>query len=93
MADIKQKIVPCLWFDKNCEEAMNFYVSVFKNSKIYFFVVCVVFGLVFLVHVLRIFSGWSAQVENFAVPMWFSYIALVIMGYLSYESFKHWRRV
>ena len=34
MADIKQKIVPCLWFDKNCEEAMNFYVSVFKNSKI-----------------------------------------------------------
>ena len=29
-----QKINPCLWFDKNCEEAMNFYVSVFPNSKI-----------------------------------------------------------
>jgi predicted 3-demethylubiquinone-9 3-methyltransferase (glyoxalase superfamily) len=29
-----QKIIPSLWFDKNCEEAMNFYVSVFKNSKI-----------------------------------------------------------
>lgn len=29
-----QKIVPFLWFDKNAEEAMNFYVSVFKNSKI-----------------------------------------------------------
>jgi predicted 3-demethylubiquinone-9 3-methyltransferase (glyoxalase superfamily) len=31
-----QKIVPCLWFDNNTEEAMEFYVSVFgKNSKIH----------------------------------------------------------
>lgn len=39
-----QKITPCLWFDDNAEEAVNFYVSVFsakggsasggKNSKI-----------------------------------------------------------
>lgn len=29
-----QKITPCLWFDKNAEEAMNYYVSVFKNSRI-----------------------------------------------------------
>lgn len=28
-----QKITPCLWFDNQAEEAMNFYVSVFKNSK------------------------------------------------------------
>ena len=29
-----QKITPCLWFDDNAEEAVNFYTSVFKNSKI-----------------------------------------------------------
>jgi len=29
-----QKIVPFLWFDGKAEEAMNFYVSVFKRSKI-----------------------------------------------------------
>jgi len=29
-----QKITPFLWFDHQAEEAMNFYVSVFKNSKI-----------------------------------------------------------
>lgn len=29
-----QKITPFLWFDKQAEEAMNFYVSIFKNSKI-----------------------------------------------------------
>ncbi len=29
-----QKIVPFLWFNDNAEEAMNFYVSIFKNSKV-----------------------------------------------------------
>jgi predicted 3-demethylubiquinone-9 3-methyltransferase (glyoxalase superfamily) len=29
-----QKITPFLWFDGKAEEAANFYVSVFKNSKI-----------------------------------------------------------
>jgi predicted 3-demethylubiquinone-9 3-methyltransferase (glyoxalase superfamily) len=29
-----QKLIPCLWFDGRAEEAANYYVSVFKNSKI-----------------------------------------------------------
>ena len=29
-----QKIRPCLWFAGNAEEAANFYVSIFKDSKI-----------------------------------------------------------
>lgn len=29
-----QKITPCLWFDKNAEEAVRFYVSVFKNASV-----------------------------------------------------------
>ena len=29
-----KKITPFLWFDNNCEEAMNHYVSIFKNSRI-----------------------------------------------------------
>ena len=28
-----QKIIPCLWFNTEAEAAMNFYTSVFKNSK------------------------------------------------------------
>lgn len=31
---VAQKITPCLWFDGKAEEAMNFYVSVFPNSKV-----------------------------------------------------------
>jgi predicted 3-demethylubiquinone-9 3-methyltransferase (glyoxalase superfamily) len=29
-----QRITPFLWFDNQAAEAANFYVSVFKNSKV-----------------------------------------------------------
>ena len=29
-----QKITPCLWFESQAEEAVSFYLSVFKDSKI-----------------------------------------------------------
>jgi predicted 3-demethylubiquinone-9 3-methyltransferase (glyoxalase superfamily) len=31
---LAQPITPCLWFDKQAEEAARFYTGVFKNSKI-----------------------------------------------------------
>lgn len=31
---MSQAIVPSIWFDMNAEEAMNYYVEVFPNSKI-----------------------------------------------------------
>ena len=31
---VSQRITPCLWFDSQAEEAAQFYVSIFKNSKI-----------------------------------------------------------
>lgn len=37
MATIKsnqQKIVPCLWYNANAEEAVKYYTSIFKNAKI-----------------------------------------------------------
>jgi predicted 3-demethylubiquinone-9 3-methyltransferase (glyoxalase superfamily) len=29
-----QKITPCLWFDDNAEEAMNYYVDLFDDARI-----------------------------------------------------------
>jgi predicted 3-demethylubiquinone-9 3-methyltransferase (glyoxalase superfamily) len=34
VADIKQKITPMLWFDTQAEEAAQYYVSIFKDSRI-----------------------------------------------------------
>lgn len=33
MANV-QRIVPFLWFDSQAEDAMNFYVAIFRNSKV-----------------------------------------------------------
>jgi predicted 3-demethylubiquinone-9 3-methyltransferase (glyoxalase superfamily) len=35
MTDVKanSQITPFLWFDKNAEEAVDFYISIFKNSR------------------------------------------------------------
>jgi predicted 3-demethylubiquinone-9 3-methyltransferase (glyoxalase superfamily) len=32
--NVMHKITPCLWFDDKAEEAMKFYVSIFKHSKV-----------------------------------------------------------
>ncbi len=32
--NVKQKIIPSLWFDRQAEEAVRFYISTFKDSKI-----------------------------------------------------------
>jgi two-component system sensor histidine kinase QseC len=29
-----QKIVPCLWFDRNGEDALRFYTAIFPNSRV-----------------------------------------------------------
>jgi len=34
MTTIAQKITPFLWYDNQAEEAANFYVSIFKNSRV-----------------------------------------------------------
>jgi predicted 3-demethylubiquinone-9 3-methyltransferase (glyoxalase superfamily) len=34
MVTVSQKIVPCIWLEKDAEKAAAFYVSVFKNSRI-----------------------------------------------------------
>jgi predicted 3-demethylubiquinone-9 3-methyltransferase (glyoxalase superfamily) len=31
---MQQKITPFLWFDHNAEEAINHYLSIFKNAKV-----------------------------------------------------------
>ena len=34
MSKTIQKITPFLWFESHAEEAVNFYLSIFKNSRI-----------------------------------------------------------
>jgi hypothetical protein len=44
----------------------------------------VVFAIVALLHLLRIYMAWPVVIGDWAVPMWVSWIALVVAGGLSY---------
>jgi threonine/homoserine/homoserine lactone efflux protein len=48
----------------------------------------VVFTPVALGHALRIAFGASVVIQNTPIPMWASWIALVVAGYLAYQGFR-----
>jgi len=50
-------------------------------------------GLIFLVvavlHVVRLALGWHVVLAGWTVPMWVSWIAFPIAGYLAFEGLAH----
>ncbi len=56
------------------------------SQKIFTIIASVIFGVVALSHVLRIFFGWPAVIGGWTVPMWLSWIGLVVTGGLSYSG-------
>jgi hypothetical protein len=51
-----------------------------------------VFGVVAVVQAIRVFHQWPVQIGSFAVPVWFSWVALVVAGGLCVWAFKSGRR-
>jgi hypothetical protein len=47
-----------------------------------------IFTLLAVLHLLRIVRGWEANIAGWQVPMWFSWIAIVVAGYLAYSFWK-----
>jgi hypothetical protein len=58
------------------------------NSKTFALVAGVIFALVALLHLLRIVLGWPAVIGGWAVPMWLSWVALVVSAALAYFGLK-----
>jgi len=54
------------------------------DQKTFTIVAGAIFAIVALLHVLRILMGWPAVIGGWEVPMWVSWIALVVAGGLSY---------
>jgi hypothetical protein len=53
-------------------------------EKAFATIAAVIFGLVTLLHLLRLVMGWSVVIDSWTVPMWVSWIGLVVAGSLSY---------
>ena len=44
----------------------------------------VIFTIVAIVHLLRIILGWEVTIQGTVVPMWASYLGLIIAGGLAF---------
>jgi hypothetical protein len=51
-----------------------------------------IFLVVALMHLLRVALGWQVALGGWTVPMWVSWVALLIAGYLAYEGLSLSRR-
>jgi hypothetical protein len=47
-----------------------------------------IFALISILHLLRSIFQWPAQIGTFQIPMWFSWIAIVIAALISYTAFQ-----
>jgi hypothetical protein len=54
------------------------------DQKTFVLLAGVVFAIVALAHLLRIFMGWPVVIDTWTVPMWLSWIALAIAGGLGF---------
>ena len=62
------------------------------THKSYFLVTAIVFSVVGLLHLLRIVLGWEAVVGGWSIPMWRSWVTMVLTAVLACLGFTHgWR--
>ena len=48
----------------------------------------VIFSLIAVLHLLRLVFQWPAEIAGWAVPMWFSVVALLVAVYLGMTAFR-----
>ncbi|MBI2611001.1 hypothetical protein HYW60_03660 [Candidatus Kaiserbacteria bacterium] len=61
--------------------------KIMGDQKMYFKVSSGVFALVALLHLARVLFGWDAVIGGWMVPMWLSWVALIVAGYLAYSGY------
>lgn len=62
------------------------------TSTQYGYMTSVLFALIGALHLWRVFAGWPVVIGAQRVPMWPSWIALVVAGFLAWEGCRVARR-
>ena len=48
----------------------------------------IVFGVVGFLHLLRSIFSWDLVLSNFKIPLYVSYVVVIVAGYLSWSMYK-----
>ncbi len=63
-----------------------------RNRKTYYEVTSLIFLIVAVLHAMRLLYGWDAVIGDVMVPLWASWAAVLIAGYLAYRGFT-WKQL
>jgi hypothetical protein len=58
------------------------------THKNYYRITAVIFAVIALLHALRAVYGWEAVLGGVVIPVWVSWVAVVIAGYLAVRGFQ-----
>lgn len=58
------------------------------KQEAYIKVTGLIFSVITILHVLRLIFGWDAVLGGWQVPVWLSFIAVALGGFLAYSAFK-----
>ena len=58
------------------------------DRKTYFAVSGFIFAAIAVLHALRLFLGWEAMIGGWEVPVWVSWAALVVGGFLAWRAWQ-----
>jgi hypothetical protein len=58
------------------------------DRKTYLWVAGVIFSLVMVFHLVRIFENWPVIIGDWSVPKWVSWLGLIVAGGLALLGFR-----
>ena len=58
------------------------------DQRAYNTITAAIFAVIAVLHLLRIIFGWPAQIGGLDIPLWASWLALVVTGALAYFGFR-----
>jgi hypothetical protein len=61
------------------------------RSRPFTTVAAIIFGLMALAHIYRLFTQFQIIAGSHPIPMWLSYVAIVVTGLLSWGLFRESR--
>lgn len=63
-----------------------------KKGHEFLWGVLILIVVVAVLHLIRAVMGWSLTVESFEIPVWLSYVAFLVLGFLSYKLYIHLKK-
>lgn len=57
------------------------------SDTIYHYIASILFSVIAVVHLARGLQGWEAVVAGVEIPIWASWVAVVLAGYLASRGF------